>query len=140
MTRYYYIICSGRHLDILRGSDENHHSARVRYILVQDGVYVENVTAEKVDSEAAVLALLVKGSQARTIGETQARSCKARQFCILQPLCAWFKLPPEYSCAVLALFYFTRTQRDYRPTCSAAMTVGRLMVFLTLAAAIGGSP
>lgn len=45
---------------------------------MQDGVYVENVTAEKVDSEAAVLALLARGSHARTVGETQARLCKAR--------------------------------------------------------------
>lgn len=34
-------------------------------------MYIENVTTIKVDSEAAVLALLAKGSKARSVGETQ---------------------------------------------------------------------
>lgn len=34
-------------------------------------MFIENVTMIKVDSEAAVLALLTKGSKARSVGETQ---------------------------------------------------------------------
>lgn len=37
----------------------------------QDGVYVENITEEKVQSEAAVLGLLARGSAVRSKGETQ---------------------------------------------------------------------
>lgn len=77
---------------------------------------MENVTAEKVDSEAAVLALLAKGSHARTIGETQARSCNARRFCIVQALCVCFKcasewFPPECSCAVLGIVLLYSSMR-----------------------------
>lgn len=41
----------------------------------QEGVYLENVTTQLVRNEAAVLALLAKGSIARTKGETQVTRC-----------------------------------------------------------------
>lgn len=48
----------------------------------QDGVYVENITEQRVHSEAAVLALLSRGSNARTKGETQVmHGCTAQQTC-----------------------------------------------------------
>lgn len=37
----------------------------------QGGVYVENITEEEVQSEAAVLSLLARGSGVRSKGETQ---------------------------------------------------------------------
>lgn len=40
-------------------------------MLTQDGVYLENITEQRVYNEAAVLSLLSKGSSTRTKGETQ---------------------------------------------------------------------
>lgn len=40
----------------------------------QDGVYLENIAEQRVHSEEAVLALLSRGSSARTKGETQVTS------------------------------------------------------------------
>lgn len=42
-------------------------------VCAQDGVYLENITEQRVGSEAGVLDLLSRGSGARTKGETQVR-------------------------------------------------------------------
>ncbi|CAM9118628.1 unnamed protein product [Scytosiphon promiscuus] len=47
------------------------------------GVYVENVVEQRVHSEAAVLALLSRGSSARTKGETQMNAASSRSHAVL---------------------------------------------------------
>eukprot|EP00904_Undaria_pinnatifida_P000110 jgi/Undpi1/1009/HiC_scaffold_10.g04473.m1 len=49
----------------------------------KEGVYVENVTAHRVDSEDAVLELLAQGSSARTKGETQMNAVSSRSHAVL---------------------------------------------------------
>ncbi|CAM9727304.1 unnamed protein product, partial [Ectocarpus fasciculatus] len=49
----------------------------------KDGVYVENITEEKVQSEAAVLALLARGSGVRSKGETQMNAASSRSHAVL---------------------------------------------------------
>ncbi|CBJ28849.1 conserved unknown protein [Ectocarpus siliculosus] len=49
----------------------------------KDGVYVENVTEEKVQSEAAVLGLLARGSTVRSKGETQMNAASSRSHAVL---------------------------------------------------------
>lgn len=46
-------------------------------------MFIENVTTIKVDSEAAVLALLAKGSKARSVGETQVHVHVGSAVCLL---------------------------------------------------------
>ncbi|CAN0242469.1 unnamed protein product, partial [Ectocarpus sp. 4 AP-2014] len=49
----------------------------------KDGVYVENITEEKVQSEAAVLGLLARGSAVRSKGETQMNAASSRSHAVL---------------------------------------------------------
>ncbi|CAN0445111.1 unnamed protein product, partial [Ectocarpus sp. 12 AP-2014] len=49
----------------------------------KDGVYVENITEEKVQSEAAVLGLLARGSAIRSKGETQMNAASSRSHAVL---------------------------------------------------------
>lgn len=53
------------------GFDRSRIDDTISCVCEQEGVYVEHVTSEKVTSEAEVLALLARGSCARSKGETQ---------------------------------------------------------------------
>ena len=95
-------------------------------VSAQDGVYVENATTQKVDSEAAVLALLARGSSARTKGETLVSvfgSCFVRQimwlplsvFCAFVPcsfVCVFYSLDASFR--AMARF-IARPRAIYRP-------------------------
>eukprot|EP00752_Nemacystus_decipiens_P014174 g12605.t1 len=49
----------------------------------KDGVYLENVTEQRVQSETAVLDLISRGSSARTKGETQMNAASSRSHAVL---------------------------------------------------------
>lgn len=61
-------------------------------------MYVENVTAQRVDNEEAVLALLAMGSNARTKGETQVseKKCPARTNRAQTPLDVAIRWRPDW--------------------------------------------
>ncbi|CAB1110430.1 unnamed protein product [Ectocarpus sp. CCAP 1310/34] len=62
---------------------ENKVTSSCLLYVVADGVYVENITEEKVQCEAAVLGLLARGSAVRSKGETQMNAASSRSHAVL---------------------------------------------------------